>query len=224
MQIPKFELISHQLCPYVQRSIILLAEKGIAYHRTDIDLANKPAWFLLRSPTAKVPLLIVDEKNTLFESAVICEYLDEVTAASMLPADALERAKHRAWIEFGSAVLANIAVLYNAVDKTDFEHAHLAIQAKLQQLEKLLAGGPFFCGTKFQLIDAVYAPIFRYFDVFDTFSQLATFAGLEKCQSWRAALAQRPSVKQAVSIDYGQNLKQFLLNRDSYISRAVAAS
>ena len=40
------KLISHKLCPYVQRAVIALTEKGVAFERIDIDLANKPDWFL----------------------------------------------------------------------------------------------------------------------------------------------------------------------------------
>ncbi len=42
----KLTLISHLLCPCVQRAIIVLEEKQIAYERIDIDLANKPDGFL----------------------------------------------------------------------------------------------------------------------------------------------------------------------------------
>ena len=38
-------LISHKLCPYVQRAVIALTEKGVAFERIDVDLANKPDWF-----------------------------------------------------------------------------------------------------------------------------------------------------------------------------------
>ena len=38
------KLISHKLCPYVQRAVIALTEKGVAFERIDIDLANKPDW------------------------------------------------------------------------------------------------------------------------------------------------------------------------------------
>ncbi|MBL1241713.1 MAG: glutathione S-transferase family protein, partial [OCS116 cluster bacterium] len=57
----KLTLISHTLCPFVQRAAISLAEKGIEYERKDIDLGNKPDWFLKISPLGKVPLLIVSE-------------------------------------------------------------------------------------------------------------------------------------------------------------------
>ena len=50
-------LISHALCPYVQRAAIVLAEKGVAFERRDIDLAHKPDWFLAVSPLGRLSLL-----------------------------------------------------------------------------------------------------------------------------------------------------------------------
>ena len=222
MKHQNFNLISHVLCPYVQRSIITLKEKNIPFTRTDIDLANKPAWFKQKSPMGKVPILIVDDNRALFESSVICEYLDEVTADSLHPRDSFEKANHRALIELGSAILNNIASLYNAKEKARFQNIHTEIQGKFQFLEKELSGIPFFSGDKFHLIDAVYGPIFRYFEVFDSFTELNTFAHLPKCQLWRKALSQRKSVKQAVSEDYPALLVQFLINRDSYISQLIS--
>jgi glutathione S-transferase len=73
---PRLELVSHALCPYVQRAVIALTEKGIPFTRTVVDLADKPDWFTALSPLGKVPLLKVDGA-VLFESAVICDYLDE---------------------------------------------------------------------------------------------------------------------------------------------------
>jgi glutathione S-transferase len=221
MKPQNFHHVSQKLCPYVQRSIITLKEKSIHYTRTDIDLANKPAWFKEISPMGKVPALIVDDNHALFESTVICEYLDEVTADSLHPADSFEKAHHRALIELGSSILSNIASLYNAKDKASFQNILTAIQGKFQFIEKEQSGIPFFSGDKFHLIDAAYGPIFRYFEVFNSFTELNTFAHLPKCQLWRKALSQRKSVQQAVSEDYPALLIQFLINRDSYISQLI---
>ncbi|MGY4160696.1 glutathione S-transferase [Bradyrhizobium sp. USDA 4461] len=80
------KLISHKLCPYVQRAVIALHEKGVPFERIDIDLANKPDWFLKISPLGKVPVLVVtgdDGKEVaLFESNVICEYIEETQAGA----------------------------------------------------------------------------------------------------------------------------------------------
>src|SRR4051794_30373853 len=107
------KLISHKLCPYVQRAVIALTEKGVSFERIDIDLSKKPDWFVAISPLGKTPVLQVGDK-AIFESAVILEYLEETHAWPLHPADPLVRAEHRGWIEFGSAVLADIAGFYAA--------------------------------------------------------------------------------------------------------------
>src|ERR1700754_5068540 len=116
----KLKLISHKLCPYVQRAVIALTEKGVPFDRIDIDLANKPDWFLAISPLGKTPVLQVGDK-AIFESAVILEYLEETQPNPLHPADPLTRAEHRAWIEFGSAILNDIWGLYSAPDRNAFD-------------------------------------------------------------------------------------------------------
>jgi glutathione S-transferase len=59
----KLTLISHPLCPFVQRAAIVLLEKGASFDRIDVDLAAKPDWFLALSPTGKVPLLKVEQAD-----------------------------------------------------------------------------------------------------------------------------------------------------------------
>jgi glutathione S-transferase len=88
----KLRLVSHHLCPYVQRAVIALTEKGAAHERIYVDLAAKPDWFRAASPLGKVPLLMVGD-TVLFESAVICEFLEEtVPGVQLHPEDAIERA------------------------------------------------------------------------------------------------------------------------------------
>jgi glutathione S-transferase len=214
--LPKLKLISHTLCPYVQRSRITVLEKQIPCDREYIDLANKPDWFLKISPLGKVPLLLVDDE-VLFESAVICEYLDEITPDSLHPADALTKAKHRSWIEFGSNLLAKIASFYSAKDEKIFEAKRLDLMANLELLEATIDQAPYFAGEKFSLIDAVYAPIFRYFVAFDRYQNFGFSDRTPKVNAWREALLQRPSVQQAVAENYYDLLDEFLQKRDSVL-------
>jgi len=44
------ELISHALCPYVQRAAAMLVEKGVPFTTRIVDLQAKPDWFLALSP------------------------------------------------------------------------------------------------------------------------------------------------------------------------------
>ena len=210
-------LVSFDLCPYVQRAAITLAEKGIPFERRDVDLADKPAWFKSISPLGKVPLLQVDGE-VLFESTVITEYLDETHGAKLHPEDALARARHRAWMEFGSSILADIWIIETTPDRAAFEGKIQALRDKFGQLEDELGGGPWFARDRFSLVDAVFAPVFRYFDVFDRFVDLGIFDDYPKVQAWRRALAVRPSVRGAVAADYEAKLEAFLRRQKSWLA------
>ena len=216
-------LVSHVLCPYVQRAVIMLTEKGVPFERRDIDLANKPEWFLNISPLGKTPVLLVGEQ-ALFESAVICEYLDETHAPRLHPEDPLERARHRAWIEFGSALLNTIWGFYTAADDIALERARDELKAKFLQVEAALGEGPYFAGATFSIVDAVFGPIFRYFDVFDQIQDFGVFASTPKVRNWRRQLAARPSVRSAVAADYEDRLKQFIIERRSALSERLLAA
>jgi glutathione S-transferase len=216
------ELVSHYLCPYVQRAVITLLEKDIPHHRTYIDLSNKPDWFQQISPLGKVPLLKVDN-DVLFESAVICEYLDEITPGSLHPTDPLTKAKHRAWIEFGSSLLNAIAGFYNAATAEAFEQKRLDLINKFAWIERHWQGGAYFSGNDFSLVDAVYGPIFRYFDGFDAIADFNVFAETPHVRDWRQSLRMRLSIQQAVSDDYPQQLLTFLQQRNSYLSTRYIA-
>lgn len=218
-------LISHKLCPYVQRAVIVATEKGIAFERVDIDLADKPDWFLAISPTGKVPLLEVTEEDgsthILFESAVIAEYLDEIGGGGrLLPADPLRRARERAWVEYGAAALADLYRLYTAPDGAAFEVATIAIEERLETIDKELAG-PWFAGEAFGLADAAFAPVFRYIDVFERALGTGLVNRSARVGAWARALLQRPSVIAAVPGDYADRLLAFVNNKQGYLAQVI---
>lgn len=214
-------LISHKLCPYVQRAVIALTEKGAPFERIDIDLANKPAWFLAISPLGKTPVLQVGD-TAIFESAVILEYLEETRAKPLHPADPLARAEHRGWIEFGSAVLNDIAGFYAAPDEAAFKAKAAQLEQKFARLEARVAAAPWFDGENFSLVDAVFGPVFRYFDVFDDIGDFGILSGKPKLTRWRTSLAARPSVRSAVGADYPALLRDFIERRRSWLSQLQA--
>src|SRR5258708_2176420 len=217
----KLRLISHKLCPYVQRAVIALTEKGVAFERIDIDLANKPDWFVAISPLGKTPVLQVGD-TAIFESAVILEYLEETQPKPLHPTDPLTRAEHRAWIEFGSTVLNDIAGFYAAPDEATFKAKTSQLEQRFAWLEARVAASPWFDGKSFSLVDAVFGPVFRYFDVFDEIADFGILTGKPKLARWRKALAARPSVRSAVSAEYPALLRDFLNRRKSWLSRLQA--
>src|SRR5258708_23944916 len=215
------KLISHKLCPYVQRAVIALTEKGVAFERVVIDLADKPDWFVAISPLGKTPVLQVGDVP-IFESAVILEYLEETQPSPLHPADPLRRAEHRAWIEFGSAVLNDIAGFYAAPDEATFKAKTSQLEQRFARLEAPIAAAPWFDGENFSLVDAVFGPVFRYFGVFDEIADFGILAGKPKLARWRKALAARPSARSAVSAEYPALLRVFLDRRNSWLSRLQA--
>jgi glutathione S-transferase len=218
----RLTLVSHHLCPYVQRAAIALSEKDVPFERVIIDLGAKPEWFKAISPLGKVPLLRVTrpgrEEAVLFESAVICEFIEETQAGPALhPADPIERAGHRAWIEFASSILADIYAIETTPDATLFERRRQALTEKLARLEEVLGAGAYFAGERFSLVDAAFGPVFRYFDTFDAISDLGILAGKPKVAAWRRELAVRPSVRTAVAADYPDRLRRFLEAQASHL-------
>ncbi|WP_165350016.1 MULTISPECIES: glutathione S-transferase family protein [unclassified Mesorhizobium] len=221
----KLTLVSHHLCPYVQRAAISLAEKGVPFERVDVDLSNKPDWFRAISPLGKVPLLRVQNSDeVIFESAVILEFLEDTEANPLHPADPLIRARHRAWIEFGSAILNAIGRFYSAADGAAFFAESKALSEMFARVEAELSArqsGPWFAGDRLSLVDAVYGPIFRYFDTFDGIGDFGILAGKLRVQAWRDALSTRQSVKDAVGADYPRRLLAFLRAKGSYLSEII---
>jgi glutathione S-transferase len=223
MRDEKITLVSFDLCPYVQRAAIVLAEKNVPFERVDIDLENKPDWFLKISPRGKVPLLKVGEE-VLFESAAIVEYLDETEEPRLHPGNPVAKARHRAWMEFGSAVLADIWTLETTADRVAFDNAVAGLKDKFARIEAELGDGRYFAGDVFSIVDAVFAPAFRYFDVFDEIADLGVFDGLPKVRTWRAELARRASVRNAVVADYNDRLRAFLRRKDGLLARLPLAA
>ena len=214
------QLISHTLCPYVQRAAISLTEKAVPFEKTYIDLSNKPKWFLGVSPLGKTPVLLEGDVP-IFESSVILEYLEDTQPHALHPENALERARHRAWIEFGSAILNDIAGFYSAADDEALNAKASALRAKFVRVEAELDAGPWFNSDQFSLVDVAFGPVFRYFDVFDDIRDFGVFTGLTRVCAWRLELSRRISVKTAVAEDYPSLLRDFIKRRNSCLSRIM---
>ena len=161
-------------------------------------------------------------QTTLFLVPTTSPWLEETQPGRLHPADALEKARHRSWIEFASATLNAIGSFYGAQDGREFERARRRLKERFARLElELDAAGPYFAGADFHLLDAAWGPVFRYFDVIDTIGDFGFFAGLAKVRAYRKALAQRPSVKAAVAADYPERLRDFLQSRGSALSALI---
>lgn len=225
MSDPKLTLISHPLCPFVQRVAIVLREKQMPFEQIHVDLRNKPDWFLAISPTGKVPLLKRQqeggEEAVIFESVVICEFLEDThRKPAMHPSDPLRRAQHRAWVELSSAMLSDAWGYLNAADGAVATVKASHFRTKLERFEAEMPDGPYFAGRHFSMVDAAAAPVFRYFDVLRHDVTHPVFSGLQRVSRWRQALAERPSVQQAVVLDYADRFRSHLKEHGALLASA----
>jgi glutathione S-transferase len=220
MGLPNFKLISFPLCPYVQRARITLNEKNIAYDLELIDLEAPPVWFYDISPLEKVPVLLVDNQP-LFESMVICEYLDEVTPGSLYPADPFTKAQNRAWIEFGNDILSNTYAFFTTDNEQNFKQIRATLEDRFDILEEQLHSEPYFNGQEFSLVDAVFAPLFRFYEAASKYQTFNFFDDTPKILKWWKAILLRPSVENSVPETYMQDMQAYLLRQDSIFSKNI---
>jgi len=210
------ELISFNLCPFVQRSVITLLKKDVNFKITYIDLENKPDWFLKISPLGKVPVLKYGEE-VLFESAVINEFLDEITPGSLLPTQPIEKAKERAWIEYASASLVDQYLMTVATESESFEKHSANLKSKLERLNSLLQSD-YFAGDSFGLIDSAITPLITRlkilrdklnFDFLKEFNNLTNYS--DKIHSL-------DFVNKSVLEEFPELYVEYLSNKGSYMS------
>ncbi len=220
MSLPKLKLISFALCPFVQRAVITLLEKDVPHEVEYIDLNNPPAWFYDISTLEKVPVLLVDNEP-LFESMPICEYLDEITPGSLYPEDPFQRAKNRAWIEFGNELLGATYTYFSTTDEISYKQNLMTIKDRLETLNEVFTGGPYFNGERFSLVDAVYGPIFRNMQCLEGMQNQDLFEDAPDVAQWRDAVLQRPSVINAVKESFNQDFCDFVVRTGSVFTHAA---
>ncbi|AWB66863.1 glutathione S-transferase family protein [Saccharobesus litoralis] len=210
------ELVSFKLCPFVQRSVITLKQKNIEFAITYIDLADKPDWFLAMSPLGKVPVLKYGDE-VLFESAVINEFLDEITPPTLMPYEPINKAKDRAWIEYTSQCLMNQYTWLNATNAAEEDKQQTALHSKLTRLEAQVPEQGFFNGDDFSLVDSSLAPFFHRFAILQKQKGINILANYPKLQALSEQYMALDSVTQSVVADFDSLFIDYFAKQDSYI-------
>lgn len=161
-------------CPFVQRAWITLCEKHIPHQYVEINPYKKEAEFLALNPRGLVPTLAVPVdaeggvQKPLYESLVICEYLEDAYSDEtrygrrLLPSDPYERARARLWIDHISTRI--IPAFYKFLQHTpekpySIEQARAEFHGHIRTLtEQMDADGPWFLGKDISLVDISLAP------------------------------------------------------------------
>ena len=198
----KLELISFNVCPFVQRSVITLNHKKCDYDITFIDLSKPPNWFQEISPLGKVPVLKVDDKEILFESAVINEFIDDVTPGTLKPSDPLTLAKNRAWIEYGGTCLVDLYMIADHKSESKMKNQMVECVKHLQRVEDVLGDSTFFNGEELSLVDAAYAPLLIRLDFMNKKIDLLDWSKFPKLKKWKDSLLKLDSVQKSIIDDF----------------------
>jgi glutathione S-transferase len=224
----KFMLCSFKTCPWVQRAAIVLRAKNVAYDITYIDRDKRPDWFLAMSPHAKVPVLVIDGREALFESNAIAEYLDETAAPRLHPEDPLARARNRAWTDFVPSFASTISNTMYADSEEEFARNAAKIAEPFRKLDEALAkrgnAGPYFNGPAFSLVDAGYAPFLQRYTFMDRLKALGLIEKHPHLAAWRDALLDTPAVKASTVANIEAVWQENLILRSRWLGQFVDRS
>lgn len=223
----KFMLCSFRTCPWVQRAAIVLRAKHIAYDITYIDQERdkRPDWFMAISPHGKVPALVVDGKEALFESNAIAEYLDETIAPRLAPEDPLARARNRAWTDYLPTFAIAVSLTSYANSQEIFDAKKAKISEPFFKLDAALAkrgnDGPYFNGDKLSLVDAGYAPFLQRFTFMNRLKPLGIIERYPHLAAWRDALLADPAVIASTVNNFEAVWQEQLVLRKRWLGLAV---
>ncbi|MEK7437827.1 MAG: glutathione S-transferase N-terminal domain-containing protein, partial [Pseudomonadota bacterium] len=100
------KLLGSLTSPYVRKTRVVLAEKRIEYSFEQDDPWSENSRVPDANPLGKVPVLVLDDDSTLFDSRVIVEFLDSVSPISrLIPANNREKIEVKRWEALADGVL-----------------------------------------------------------------------------------------------------------------------
>lgn len=218
------ELISFKICPFVQRAVITLLRKKVAYKLTYIDLSSPPDWFNKISPFGQVPVLKINEQHVIFESAIIDEYLDEAYPGRLLPQDPILRAIDRSWIEFATSLTLTFSGLIHSQSADDWQKKLQAVTKQFEWLENKLGEGPYFNNKEFSLVDIAYAPLFMRSNLLHLGDTLYPRQVYPKVTNWAEKLLAIPELPNSVVSDFEEILTSHLKQKAPYAAIQLGLS
>jgi glutathione S-transferase len=157
----RVKLYNTQRCPYARRTRMVLHEKGVDFETYEVDLANKSEEFLAASPTGKVPVIVVDG-DSIYESNVVNQYIDEVTdEPKLMPRDPKRRAHARIWMVFADTDFFPAAFVASVGRERGFSEERISealrnLKGALRRLEDRLKDRDYLA-DEFSLADIAHA-------------------------------------------------------------------
>lgn len=168
----KLRLFSMRFCPFAHRILLVLTAKDIPYHVFNINLTEKPEWYLKLNPNGKVPAIQITghpNEPVLIESMIIAEYLDEkYPQVKLFPNDPLKKAQTKLWVESFTPIIPVVSrLMYSQNSDDEIDKQLGTLYAELEKFNTKLAesGTPYFGGDKPGILDFAIWPWFERFGV-----------------------------------------------------------
>jgi len=180
------KLIGSTTSPYVRKVRIVLAEKRLDYQFVAEDVWAATTQIAASNPLGKVPCLVMEGAEAMFDSRVIAEYLDTLSpVGKLIPALGRERAEVKTWEALAdglldAAILARLEATWPGRGEAQRSQAWIdrqlgKIDAALVAMARGLGEKPFCSGVHFSLSDVAVGCALGYLDF--RFAQI----------DWRAA-------------------------------------
>jgi len=183
--------------PYVRKVRVFLKEKGIAYEFV-VEGPAEPAGNVARlNPLGKVPTLVRDDGEVLFDSPMIVEYLDSLKGAPLIPPPGEARWQAQRWHALGQgmadATVTRLMETRRAPERQEPAVIHKQegkIAAALNFADSHLKGGEFLVGKQLTVADIALGVALGYIDLRYAHEWRSSRPRLDQ---WFATFSRRPS-------------------------------
>lgn len=187
---------SMRFCPFAQRARLVLCAKGIKHETININLKEKPEWFLEKNPLGLVPTLETAAGEVVYESPITCDYLDEVyPEKKLLPSTPFGKAQQRMMLEHFSKITP-IFYKISMAKKTNADISEVVedLKVKFGMLNKDLVKKKtkFFGGDYITMIDYMMWP---WFERLETCGVKCLLDSTPELKQWTTLMEQDPAVK-----------------------------
>jgi len=167
------KLIGSLGSPYVRKARITLAEKKIEYKLVLEDVWAADTTIHDFNPLGKVPCLVMEDGEAVFDSRVICEYVDTLSpVGKLIPPSGRERVEVRCWEALADGILdATIAIRLEGLQRTPEQRSDTWIARQRRKIEeglnamaKGLAEKTWCAGNHYTLADIAVGCVLGYLD------------------------------------------------------------
>lgn len=212
-------------CPFAQRAWIALEAKGVDFEYIEQDPYNKTPEWLSINPRGMVPV-IVHNNNTVYESPVCIEYVDEAWPIEprLLPTDPYHRAHARIWGDFiGKKITPLFYALLMKQSEAEQQEIKPRLISELLELVKAMdPKGPFFQGEKLGFVDIMLAPHVARFFILKHYRgfEVPKSGEFERFHLWWEVVRNAPAVKATLQDD-GKLLDSYQRYADASVKSQV---